>query len=162
MTSSNENIFRVTGPLCGEFTGLRWIPRTKASDSDAEHWCFLWSAAWINGWVNNDEAGDLRRNHSHYDVIVMRNDIGTFGNFIWQNILNKLPHHPYYHNHYNHYNYYYYHYYYYYYYYYYYCYLVICLVQIIPIYVGCYKQENLLSDFVVKSFFPNFEFMILA
>ena len=40
MTSSNGNIFRVTGPLCGEFTGDRWIPRTKASD--AELWCFLW------------------------------------------------------------------------------------------------------------------------
>ena len=26
MTSSNGNIFRVTGPLCGEFTGPRWIP----------------------------------------------------------------------------------------------------------------------------------------
>ena len=33
MTSSNGNIFRVTGHLCGEFTGLRWIPRTKASDA---------------------------------------------------------------------------------------------------------------------------------
>ena len=43
MTSSNENIFRVTGHLCGEFTGLRWIPRTKVSD--AELWCFLWSAS---------------------------------------------------------------------------------------------------------------------
>ena len=42
MTSSNGNIFRVTGPLCGEFTGLRWIPHTKASG--AELWCFLWSA----------------------------------------------------------------------------------------------------------------------
>ena len=31
MTSSNGNIFRVTGPLCGDFTGPRWIPRTKAS-----------------------------------------------------------------------------------------------------------------------------------
>ena len=31
MTSSNGNIFRVTGLLCGEFTGHRWIPRTKAS-----------------------------------------------------------------------------------------------------------------------------------
>ena len=40
MTSSNGNILRVTGPLCGEFTGLRWIPRTKASD--AELWYFLW------------------------------------------------------------------------------------------------------------------------
>ena len=35
-------IFRVTGPLCGEFTSHRWIARTKASD--AELWCFLWSA----------------------------------------------------------------------------------------------------------------------
>ena len=41
MTSLNWNIFRVTGPLCGEFAGYRWIPRTK--DSDAEPWCFLWS-----------------------------------------------------------------------------------------------------------------------
>ena len=39
MTSSIGNIFRVTGPLCGEFTGDRWIPLTKASD--AELWCFL-------------------------------------------------------------------------------------------------------------------------
>ena len=42
MTSSNGNIFRVTGHLCGEFTGHRSIPRTKASDT--ELWCFLWSA----------------------------------------------------------------------------------------------------------------------
>ena len=42
MTSSNGSIIRVTGPLCGEFTGHRWIPNTKASD--AELWCFLWSA----------------------------------------------------------------------------------------------------------------------
>ena len=39
MTSSNGNIFRVTGPLCGEFTGHWGIPLTKASD--AELWCFL-------------------------------------------------------------------------------------------------------------------------
>ena len=37
MTSSNGNIFRVTGPLCGEFTGHQWIPLTKASE--AELWC---------------------------------------------------------------------------------------------------------------------------
>ena len=43
MTSSNGNIFRVTGHLCGEFTGPRWIPRTKASDT--ELWCFLWTTS---------------------------------------------------------------------------------------------------------------------
>ena len=72
MTSSNGNIFRVTVPLCGEFTGHWWIPHTKASD--AELWCFLWSAPWITGWVNNHEAGDLRRHHAHYDVTVMQTE----------------------------------------------------------------------------------------
>ena len=27
--------------------------------------------SWMNGWVNNREAGDLRRHRAHYDVIVM-------------------------------------------------------------------------------------------
>ena len=70
MTSSNGNIFRVTGLFCGEFTGHRWIPLTKASDAGL--WCFLWSAHQINGWVNNREAGDLSRNCAHYDVTVMK------------------------------------------------------------------------------------------
>ena len=38
MTSSNGNIFRVTGPLWGESTGHRCIPLTKAGD--AELWFF--------------------------------------------------------------------------------------------------------------------------
>ena len=42
MMPPNGNTFRVTGPLCGEFTSHRWIPRKKASY--AEPWCFLWSA----------------------------------------------------------------------------------------------------------------------
>ena len=42
VTSSKGNIYRVTGPLCGEFTGHQWILLTK--DSDTELWCFLWSA----------------------------------------------------------------------------------------------------------------------
>ena len=64
------NIFHITGHLCGEFTGPRWIPRTKAND--AELWCLLWSLIWINDWVNNREAGDFRRYRAHYDVIVMQ------------------------------------------------------------------------------------------
>ena len=38
-TSSNGNIFCVTGPLWGEFIGDRWIPLTKAND--AELWYFF-------------------------------------------------------------------------------------------------------------------------
>ena len=78
MTSSNENIFRVTGHLCGEFTGPRWLPRTKASDP--ELWCFLSSAPWKNSWVSNRNAGDLRRHRAHYDVIVMTRQSWNFPN----------------------------------------------------------------------------------
>ena len=45
-------------------------PVPKASD--AELWCFSLICTWINGRVNNREAGDLRRYRAHYDVIVMR------------------------------------------------------------------------------------------
>ena len=69
MTSSNCNNFRVTGPLCVKSTGHRWIPHAKAGD--AELWGFLWSLPWINGWVNNREAGDLRHHRAHCDVTVM-------------------------------------------------------------------------------------------
>ena len=31
--------------------------------------------AWINDWVNNREAGDLRHHHAHYDIIVMTQKI---------------------------------------------------------------------------------------
>ena len=33
-------------------------------------WFFL-MCAWINHWVNNREAGDLKRHRTHYDVTVM-------------------------------------------------------------------------------------------
>ena len=55
--------------LYGEFTGNRRIPRTKATD--VELWC-VFILAWINGWVNNGEAGDLRHHRTHYDVTVIR------------------------------------------------------------------------------------------
>ena len=32
---------------------------------------------WINGWVNDREAGDLRRYRAHYDVTVMMRCIST-------------------------------------------------------------------------------------
>ena len=55
MTSSNGNIFRVTGHLCGTLM-------------------FSLICACINGRVNNRRAGDLRRHRTHYDVIIVRND----------------------------------------------------------------------------------------
>ena len=65
MTSSNGNIFRVSGPLYGEFTDDWWISLPKASDADL--WCFFFICA----WVNNRKAGDLGRHRAHYDVTLM-------------------------------------------------------------------------------------------
>ena len=78
MTSSNGNIYRLTGPLCGEFTGYRWIPLTKATDVEL-WWCFFFICVWINCWINNRKAGYLRCHCAHYDVIVMRVNIYQVG-----------------------------------------------------------------------------------
>ena len=67
MTSSNGNIFRVTGHLCGEFTGARHKGQRRGT------LMFSLICAWINGWVNNVKVGDLRRYRTHYDVTVMLN-----------------------------------------------------------------------------------------
>ena len=69
MTSSNENIFRVTDSLCGEFTGHRRKGQWRRA------LMFSLICAWMNGWVNNRVAGDLRRHRAHNDVIVMHRDI---------------------------------------------------------------------------------------
>ena len=63
MMTSNENIFHLYWPFDW------WIPCTKASD--VELWCFSLICTWINGWVNNREAGDLRCHCTRYDVTVM-------------------------------------------------------------------------------------------
>ena len=67
MMSSSGNTFCSTGHLCGEFTDDRWIPCTKASD--AELWCFLWSA---RGWWFEMPScplwchcNDIRWSHGH-------------------------------------------------------------------------------------------------
>ena len=71
MTSSNENIFRVIGPLCGEITDHRWIPLIKAGDPELG--CFIWSAP--EQTVDSRDAYDLRRHRPHYDVTIMSTTI---------------------------------------------------------------------------------------
>ena len=68
MTSSNGNIFCVTCHLCIEFTGPRWIPRTKGRWRGALMFSLI--CVRIKDWVNKREAGDLRRHRAHYDVTV--------------------------------------------------------------------------------------------
>ena len=40
---------------------------------------FSLTCAWINSWVNNSEAGDLRRHRAHYDVILMTTKCEMYG-----------------------------------------------------------------------------------
>ena len=57
MTSSNGNIFRTVNSLHkGQWRGALM---------------FSLICVWINDWISNREAGDLRRYRAHYDVIVM-------------------------------------------------------------------------------------------
>ena len=50
----------------------RWIPPHKGQWRGALMFSLI--CVWINRWVNNREAGDLRRYRAHYDVIVMTSD----------------------------------------------------------------------------------------
>ena len=78
MTSSNEIIFRVTGPL----SGPRWIPLTKASDAE------------LNKRLSKEcEAGDLRRYRARYDVTVMSNSLESSGEH-FDSFYSRLFHGP--------------------------------------------------------------------
>ena len=52
--------------------GIHWSPVNSLLKGQ---WCraliFSFICAWINGWVNNREDGDLRQHCTHYDVTVM-------------------------------------------------------------------------------------------
>ena len=65
------------GNSAGEFPEQRTVTRsfdvslicTVECFFDLHGLMFLWQ---INGWINNREAGDLRRHRAHYDVTVMK------------------------------------------------------------------------------------------
>ena len=54
---------------------VRGIHRSPVNSPQKGQWCralmFSLISAWINDWVNNLEAGDLRCHHAHHDVIVI-------------------------------------------------------------------------------------------
>ena len=56
---------------------VRGIHRSPVSSPHKGQWrgalMFSLICVWINDWVNNREAGDLRRYRAHYDVTVMAN-----------------------------------------------------------------------------------------
>ena len=54
------------------------IHRSPVNSPHKGQWCgaliFSLICSWINDWVNNREAGDLRCHHPHYDITVMMID----------------------------------------------------------------------------------------
>ena len=58
---------------------VRGIHRSPVNSPHTGQWCgalmFSLICVWINGWVNNHEAGDLRRYRAHCDVTVMHNGV---------------------------------------------------------------------------------------
>ena len=77
MTSSNGNVFRVTGPLFAEFTGRGEVP---AQGPVTRSFDVFFNLRLNNGWVNIREAGHLRHHRAHCDVTVMwRAQCGDLG-----------------------------------------------------------------------------------
>ena len=54
---------------------VRGIHLSPVNSPNKDQWrgalIFSLICTWTNGWVNNREAGDLRRHCAHYDIIVM-------------------------------------------------------------------------------------------
>ena len=51
--------------------GIHWSPVNISSTKWRGALMFSLIFTWTNSWANNGDAGDLRRHHAHYDVIVM-------------------------------------------------------------------------------------------
>ena len=60
---------------------VRGIHRSLVNSPHKSQWrgalMFSLICAWINGWVNKREAGDLRRHRAHYDVNLIHINIGS-------------------------------------------------------------------------------------
>ena len=56
---------------------VRGIHRSPVNSPNKGQWrgalIFSLICTWSNGWINNRNAGDLRRHYAHYDVTVMFN-----------------------------------------------------------------------------------------
>ena len=68
---------------------VRGIHRSPVNSPHKGQWrgvlVFSLICVWINGWVNNREAGDLRRYRAHYDVIVMSSWEFIYYIYQWDN-----------------------------------------------------------------------------
>ena len=64
----------------------RWPVNSPHKGQWRDAWMFSLICAWINGWENNREGGDLRRHRAHYDVTWW-----VWHCFVWNVITNACP-----------------------------------------------------------------------
>ena len=77
---------------------VRGIHRSPMNSPLKGQWrgALMFSLIWINGWVNNRKAGDLRRHRAHCDVIVMislvwRRSLLWLNDMIWNLCWSYVP-----------------------------------------------------------------------
>ena len=75
---------------------VRGIHRSPVNSPHKGHWrgalMFSLICVWINGWLNNREAGDLRRYRAHCDVTVMSWSRDSFVKLHLYNIFDTVVH----------------------------------------------------------------------
>ena len=78
----NDVIKRKHFPRYWRFvTGIHWSPVGSPHKGKCRGALMLsLVCAWISGWANNRDVGDLRRHHAHYDVTVVFLTILWHGN----------------------------------------------------------------------------------
>ena len=100
MTSSNGNIFRVTGHLCGEFTGPQWIPTQRPVTRSFDVFFDLRLIKWLSkqpwGCWFETLSCPLWRHHNVYNFRVDRHPSHNIYSFmkikfwrIWMGFLMK-------------------------------------------------------------------------
>ena len=76
---------------------VRGIPRSPVNSPHKGQWrgalMFSLICTWMNDWVNNRKAGDLKHHRAHYDVMVM--NMLPFIWWIWRNVSSNLYIHYY-------------------------------------------------------------------
>ena len=77
MTSSNGNIFRVTGPLWVDSAQNRPVTRSFG---------VYFICTWTNDWTRNRDAGDLRSHRAHSDVTIMYSFLSFAACILIQNL----------------------------------------------------------------------------
>ena len=73
---------------------VRGIHRSPVNSPHKGQWrgalMFSLICAWIHGWVNNRDAGDLRRHRVHYEVIVMYEPPCMLSDMFWFGHINLI------------------------------------------------------------------------